>query len=219
MDERQHSVGLVGTGYIAHYHAKALKQVPKTRLVAACDVSAKRAAEFAGAYGISGYDSLEAMLENEALDVVHVLTPPQHHFAAGRMVLDSGTHLFLEKPMCTQSAECECLLELAEERGLRVGANHNFLFHPAYERLRNDVRDGLIGAIDHVAITWALELPQIKTGPFDMWALQDPTNILLEIGSHSVSQVLDLAMAPESHRVHASNPVVLPGGNLFYRRW
>lgn len=219
MDGRSYSVGLVGTGYIAQYHAKALQYVPGAALVAACDVSARRASDFAAAHNIAAYGSVEAMLENEALDVVHVLTPPQHHFAAGRTALDAGVHLFVEKPLCTQAAECECLLALAEQRGVRLGTNHNFLFHSAYERLRNDVRGGLIGAIDHIAITWAMELPQIRSGPFDTWVLQDPTHVLLEIGPHGVAPVLDLAMTPEVIRVHASDPVGLPGNRLFYRRW
>ncbi|HOA73901.1 MAG TPA: NAD-dependent epimerase/dehydratase family protein [Phycisphaerae bacterium] len=220
MSERQYNVGLAGTGYIAHYHAKALCRMPSVRLAAVCDLSRSRASDFAAAYGIAGvHTSLETMLARERLDVVHVLTPPPDHGRAGRLILDAGAHLLLEKPMCTDLAECDSLLHVAEQRGLRVGANHNFLFHPAYERLRGDVRSGLIGSLDHIAITWALELPQVKNGPFDMWALRDPANILLEVGSHAISQVLDLAPVPEEITVRPSDAVQLPGGVTFFRRW
>lgn len=220
MHSHTYSIGLIGAGYIADYHAKALRRMGSARLAAVCDASPVRATKFAAAHHIGGiYDSIETMLANEALDVVHVLTPPEHHASVGRMVLESGAHLFLEKPMCTEPADCDRLLEIAERQGLRVGANHNFLFHAAYEWLRSDVRSGVVGAIDHVAITWALELPQLRSGPFDMWAMQDPTNILLEIGSHCMSQVLDLGLMPDSVAVHPGSPMMLPGGRIFYCRW
>lgn len=220
MDHTKYSVGLVGAGYIAAYHAKALRRIPGLRLASVCDVSPSRAAGFAATHGIGGiYDSLDTMLANEALDAVHVVTPPENHASLGCKVLESDTHLFLEKPMCTEAADCDRLLELAEQHQLRLGVNHNFLFHPAYESLRTDVRSGTLGPLDHIAITWALELPQLKQGPFDMWALQDPTNILMEVGSHCLSQVLDLASVPDSIAVHPGNPLVLPGGKRFYQRW
>jgi len=51
--------------------------------------------------------------------------------------------------------------------------------------------------------------------------LRAPENSMLEIGSHSVAQMLDLVGSPEtsSLRVHASNPVELPSGRPFFRRW
>lgn len=220
MHERTYSVGLVGTGYIAHYHAAALRRMPLVSLRAVCDVNAARSSDFAVRHGIAGaHDSLEDMLACERLDVVHVLTPPEDHVRAGRLVLEAGAHLFLEKPMCTQTADCDALLELAERRGLRVGSNHNFLFHPAYERLRDDVRSGLLGPLDHVSIVWVLELPQLKSGPFDMWALQEPTHVLLEVGPHAFAQVLDLGLSPEEVSVRPGSPVTLAGGQVFYRRW
>ena len=220
MSEHTCKVGLVGTGYIADYHAKALARAAGTRIVAVCDTNHSRAAAFAARYGIAGvYDTVEAMLGNEMLSVVHVLTPPDHHAAVGDRVLGSGAHLFLEKPMCVDVAGCEKLLAAADRKGLSVGVNHNFLFHPAYEQLRNDVRGGVLGTIDQITITWALELPQLRSGPFDTWALRHPANIMFEIGAHGVSQMLDLVPPPDRLAVYPTDEMRLPDGNTFYRRW
>lgn len=216
----QLKVGFVGTGYIAQYHAEAVAALPDARLVAVCDLNGGRARSFANKHDVPGvYESAERMLENERLDVVHVLTPPDQHYAVGHLLLDSGAHLLLEKPMCSEAAGCDGLLTKAERRNRRLGVSHNFLFHPAYELLRNDIRQGHLGPLDQICVTWALELPQIKAGPFDAWVLRHPANILFEIGSHCLSLVLDLVEPPEDIAVRGIDAVTLPTGTAFCRRW
>ncbi len=102
---------------------------------------------------------------------------------------------------------------------LRLGVGHNFLFAEPYEQLRRDLRDGVLGRIDDVRITWHQALPQAVHGPFDAWMLRDPRNILIETGPHLVAQMLDLVGEPEEMEARASNPIELPTGRKFYRRW
>ncbi len=213
-------VGLVGAGYIADWHAQGLRSVENVELVAVCDRAPARAQTLAVKFGVAhAYGSLEEMLASEKLDAVHVLLPPDHHFEAARTALEAGVNVFLEKPMCDRSAECEALVRLAEERGLRLGVGHNFLFAEPYEQLRRDLRGGVLGRIDEVRITWHKALPQAVHGPFDAWMLRDPRNILIETGPHLVAQMLDLVGEPEEMKARASNPIELPTGRKFYRRW
>ena len=76
--------------------------------------------------------------------------------------------MFLEKPMCTSVGEADDLLQTASDRGLKIGVNHNFLYSAAYGHLRQAVRSGRIGPLDHVAFNHFLELPQIRLGPFEL---------------------------------------------------
>src|SRR5262249_32166974 len=55
--------------------------------------------------------------------------------------------------------------------------------------------------------------------PFDLWMLRAPRNIVLEVGSHLVAHMLDLVDHPEIVSVSATNPLDLPGGVRFFRRW
>ena len=129
--------------------------------------------------------------------------------------------MHLSKNRCASAPRTACLLtRLAEERWvLELGVGHNFLFSECYERLRNDLHNGILGTIDHIAVTWHRELPQLTSGPFDIWMLREPANVMLEIGSHGVAQMLDLPGLPEAVDARASNPVDLPSGQKFYRRW
>jgi len=217
-------VALLGAGYIADWHAQCLRSVAETELVAVCDRFLSKAQALAHKFGIPKiYGSLEDMLAAESLDAVHVLLPPDRHFAAAHTLLESGVDVFLEKPMCDRAEDCDELVRIAAAHGRKLGVGHNFLFAPIYEKLRHDLRTGVLGRIDQLTITWHRPLPQILHGPFDIWMLRDPRNILIEIGPHLVSQVLDLVGHPGEISyeilVRPTNPVLLPNGRRFYRRW
>ena len=191
-------VALLGAGYIADWHAKTLQSVEGVEVVAVCDSYQAKAEALARKFGVPAvYGSLEAMLAAENLDAVHVLTPPDRHFHSARIVLEADVNVFLEKPMCDRVEDCDALVQLAQQRGLRIGVGHNFLFSEVYEQLRSDVRSGVLGSLDDITITWHRGLPQAVHGPFDTWMLRDPRNILIEVGSHSVAHMLDLIGEPE----------------------
>lgn len=213
-------IALAGAGYIADWHARAVRRIAGAELVAVCDRAVARARALAGVWGVRGvYDSLERMLQNERLDVVHVLLPPEAHFDAAMMTIAAGVNVFLEKPMCITAEQCDRLIDEAARRGLRVAVGHNFLFSRPYEQLAADVRGGVLGRIDHVTIAWHRELPQLAAGPFDAWMLRDPGNIMLEVGPHSMAHLVDLLGQPAAMDVKAGNPRRLPSGAIFYRRW
>ncbi len=213
-------VGLLGAGYIADWHVKALRLLNNVDLVAICDRVLPRAQGTARLHGIPHvYDSLEKMLAEQKLDAVHVLLPPEAHFAAAAQLLNAGVHVMLEKPMCVDAAQCAELAALAKEKNLRLGTGHNFLFYQTYERLRTDIHDGRLGPLDHVAIHWNLELGQVRAGPHESWLFRDPRNVLLEIGPHLAAILLDLVGTPDKISVQATNPCTLPTGQVFYRRW
>ncbi len=148
-------VGLWARGILPTGTRRGFARWQNVELVAVCDQALARAQALAGKFGVAqAYGSLEAMLAAEKLDAVHVLLPPDRHFAAARTALEAGVNVFLEKPMCDRAADCEALVRLAAERGVRLGVGHNFLFSEPYEQLRRDLRSGVLGRIDDVMITW-----------------------------------------------------------------
>ena len=214
-------VALLGAGYIADWHAKCLKSVAGVELVAVCDQAQERAEALAARFGIAkSYGSLAVMLQAEKLDAVHVLLPPDLHFAAASTVMEAGVSVYLEKPMCDRWSLCEELIRKAAARSAaHLGVGHNFLFSRPWEQLRRDVRSGILGRIDQMRITWNRFLPQSAFGPFDIYMLRDPRNIMLETGSHLVAYMLDLVGEPDEMEVRAGNAINLPTGRSFYRRW
>ena len=213
-------VGIVGAGYIADYHVHALRRLPGIDLVAVCDLDRGAAERLARAHAIpSVHADLAEMLAAEALSAVHVLVPPDRHLAVGRALIEAGVHTLFEKPMCASAAECDALTQLAQASGLKIGTSHNFLFSPAYERLRRAHRERWLGRIDAIDVIWNKHLPLARTGPFSAWMLRAPGNILLEVGPHSLAHVLDLTGELEDPQVRVFGSELLPNGAVFHERW
>ena len=211
---------IVGTGYIASFHARAIRTLQHVELACVCDTNLLGAQVFAARWGVQQtFGSVEAMLRDQRLDAVHILVPPDQHYAIARAVLRSGAQVFLEKPMCASVDEAHDLVRTAGDSGLKIGVNHNFLFSSAYDRLREVVHSGKIGPLDHVTFNHFFELPQIRFGPFDQWMLRAPGNVILEVGPHLVSALLDLVGEPDQLSITADREVTLPGGAQVRRRW
>jgi nucleoside-diphosphate-sugar epimerase/predicted dehydrogenase len=218
--QRLTKVALLGTGYIADFHYRALTTLPNVQVSAVCDLNRTLAQQFAASKRIPGvYTSLTEMLTQESLDVVHVLTPPNLHFATTREVLAAGVDALIEKPFCHTTALCQELQQQADLAGRKIGISHNFLYAPAYESLLADLNSGRLGQIDQVDIVWNRELGQLRGGPFGAWMLQAPQNILFEVAPHSFAHLAHLLGSPDSLAVQVWDPLKLPQGQDFYRRW
>lgn len=212
-------VGLLGAGYILKSHALAVRTAPGATLLAVCDVSRDRAAAAAAAYGIPEvFDSVEALAAS-SVEAVHVLLPPALHLAAARTLIRAGKHVFLEKPMGLDAADCRALADEAAAAGVALGVNHNFLFAPAYQPIRDAAREGRLGTIDHLAVDWLYALPLLQFGPFNNWILAEPGNVVFELGPHLAAFAVDLLGDPVIDAAHAANRVDLPGGLAAWRRW
>ena len=212
-------VGIVGAGYIADFHARSIQSLNGIQLCAVCDSNPRVASAFGAQWGVPSYDSTDAMLAQAQLDVIHILVPPDLHHSIARKALQAGLHVFLEKPMCVSVEECEDLSRLALAQKRLLAVNHNMLFSGAYRRLREHVRSGLLGPLDHVVFDQFAELGQIRAGPFNSWMLREPGNILLEIGPHPISALVDLVGVPEQLSALAEREMALPNGTSVYRRW
>lgn len=219
MSEKHWKVGLLGAGYIIEAHAKSLKHQRNAEIVAVCDQSRDRAEKASATYCIPNvFFALDDMLKSD-IDAVHVLLPPNFHFETAKQIIISGKHVLLEKPMCLSAKDCQALVALADKHQVKLGVNHNFLFLPSYQKLRQDVKDGTIGKLDHLTINWRLPLGQIQFGPYNTWMLQQPANLFFELGPHLVAFLEDLLGQPDRLRVDVSLPIDLPGDNRVYRRW
>lgn len=212
-------VGLLGAGYIVKSHARALRGTPGVEIASVCDQSLGRARAIADEFAIPAVHGSVEELAASDVDAVHVLLPPSAHLSAARTLIEAGKTVFLEKPMGPDAAGCRELADLADARGVKLGVNHNFLFTPGYEPIRDAVRDGALGPVDQLTVNWLVALPLLQFGPFNTWMVSRPGNLVLELGSHLAAFALDLLGPVEVVAAHASNPLDLPGDQRVWRRW
>ncbi len=184
---------LVGAGNIAHTHAAVLKETPGVQLHGVFDVNQGLARSFAASLGIPNvHATLDAAVQSGA-DAVHVLSPPDAHLASALPFVEAGMAVLLEKPIGVSSAECDRLRRAAQASGAVIGVNQNFVFNPAYLRLKAAVRSGSLGRPRHVGYVYAAPLRQLSARQFSHWMFRQPINILLEQAVHPLSQIADLA--------------------------
>ncbi|MDU8910815.1 NAD-dependent epimerase/dehydratase family protein [Aestuariicoccus sp. MJ-SS9] len=206
-------VGLIGAGYIAGWHADALRATKGVQLTAICDVSERAARGMAEGYGLRAFTSVEELIGSGACDAVHILTPPHLHRDLAIQCLKGGLHVLVEKPVATSAADTRAILKAAETAGKRFHAGHNFLGLPSYQRLKSMMQGGDLGRVSGAEITWALPLAPLRSGPFNLWLLREPRNLLLELGPHLVAFAVDLFGPLDVTFAEASKPVDLPGND------
>ena len=103
-----------GTGAIAAFHARAIAAQPGARLVGVVDHSREGAESFAARWGDTAvHDSIESLLAEERLDVLHVCTPPGVHAEQTIAALDAGVHVIVEKPPALSLEQLDAMQDAA----------------------------------------------------------------------------------------------------------
>jgi predicted dehydrogenase/nucleoside-diphosphate-sugar epimerase len=214
------AVALAGAGFIAETHLAVLRQLGNTEVVGVCDPNLARAEALARRWSIPLVGkSVADLLRQRRPDVLHVLVPPPWHFEVARQALDARLHVFVEKPLALRGDECAELADVARARGVLLGVNHNFLHHPLYLRLRQDLAAYRLGKVQHVVSTHSLPLRQLATGEHDHWMFREPANILFEQAVHPLSQICDLLGPVRQVTTTCSGEQVLRSGTGFRTRW
>jgi predicted dehydrogenase len=98
-------VGLIGAGYIASWHADALRATDGVEITAVCDPSEAAAKGLADGLGVRAFGGVADLIEAKVCDAVHILTPPHLHHPLAIQCLKAGLHVLVEKPVATSASE------------------------------------------------------------------------------------------------------------------
>jgi predicted dehydrogenase len=140
-------VAFVGCGNIAARYAASIAASDRVEIVGATDVAPGRADAFVAQFGGATYPTLEALLEDDAVDTVVNLTPPQQHASVTAAGLEAGKHVHSEKPLALRHEEAEKLVATAARRGVRLSCAPASLLGEAQQTAWKLVRDGAIGPV------------------------------------------------------------------------
>src|SRR5260370_32220457 len=109
-------VGLIGYGAIARDHAASIAQVAGLRLSGVCDISAERRELASREWGVPTHSRAEGMLDDPAVGLVVVGTPPVAHADAVLAALAAGKHVVCEKPFALRVDEVDGMIDEAAAR-------------------------------------------------------------------------------------------------------
>ena len=180
-------VAVVGCGRAGMIHARNFARlIPGARIVAVSDpVAANRDAARQELGEVAEYDDYRALLDHRGVQAVLIAAPTALHQEIAVAAASSGKHVFCEKPMAMNVAECDAMISAAQAAGvvLQIGFMRRFdeSFRVAHER----VRAGEIGEVVLVkSCTHGPSYP--KPWMFDLAQSNGP---LAEVCSHDIDTV------------------------------
>ena len=143
-----HNAAVVGSGFIGPVHAEALSRIG-VKVQGILGSSAEKSAHSAQQLGLpTAYKSYQEILDDPAVQVIHITTPNKTHFEMARAALEAGKHVVCEKPLAMNAAETGALVELARAKPTLIAAvNYNIRFYPMVLHARDLLRSGELGEI------------------------------------------------------------------------
>ncbi|WP_329130002.1 Gfo/Idh/MocA family oxidoreductase [Streptomyces sp. NBC_01476] len=177
---------IAGTGMIGRVHLDAVRR-SGAPVVGVSSSSPARAKEAAAELGVErAFDSSQALVTSDDVDVVHICTPNAAHAELAGLALRAGKHVVCEKPLTTDAATADALAALAARTGLVAAVPFVYRYHPMAAEARSRVRDGRAGDIrllhGHYLQDWLAE-PGDTNWRVDPVA-GGPSRAFADIGSH-----------------------------------
>ena len=138
---------VIGTGFIGTVHVEQLRRIG-VQVRGVLGSTPERGEERARALGVDrAYPSLEAVLDDPSVEVVHVTSPNHLHVPQARQILEAGRHVVCEKPLGMSAADSAGLVDFAARSGLVNAVNFNIRFYPLHQHVRELVASGGLGDV------------------------------------------------------------------------
>lgn len=195
-------IGIIGTGWIAEAHVKALQECPDVDIVALADLIPGKAENFAKTWGIEGaryYESDIALLENEKdLDCVTICTYNTEHAPCAIHALEAGVHVLLEKPFTVTLEEAVEVMRAEKKSGKILSIGFQPRFSENIQLIKEIVQSGELGDIYYIQ-TGGGRRRGIPT-PFGTTFIEKETGgigALGDIGCYSLDMLLNAVGYPK----------------------
>lgn len=141
-------IGMIGCGCVAGYgHAPAIAESDAVECVAYADVDRSRAEQFASRFGGGDvYDDYRLLLDRKDIDAVAIITMPTEHCRIATDALESGKHVFVEKPISSNVEDAKLMIETARRTGRKLSVGYLLRHTGAYQKMAEVIHAGLIGS-------------------------------------------------------------------------
>lgn len=119
--------GVIGVGHLGYHHARIYSALDGVELAGVCDTDAERGANVAAEFGVEYFTDLNALL-NAGVDAVSIASPTSLHHDHAIALLSVGVDVLVEKPIATNVAEGQTMVDSAarHDRILQVGHVERF---------------------------------------------------------------------------------------------
>ena len=135
--------GVIGVGTAGGWYADILKQSPGAQLSAALRSPGGDTKSVEERWGVPCYTDMQAFLSS--VDAVCIATPSGQHYQQAKSALEANKHVLIEKPITLKENEAFELLQLAQNKNLRLGVTLQRRADPMFIKIKHAIDTGAIG--------------------------------------------------------------------------
>jgi UDP-N-acetyl-2-amino-2-deoxyglucuronate dehydrogenase len=143
--------GIIGTGMIGDFHARAIQSLPNAELVGFYGTNAQKTAKLVEKYRCANWDSLSKILASD-VDIVTIATPSGSHMEIAVEAAKHGKHVICEKPLEIKLDKIDQMIAAHEKAGTRLGGIFNFRYNDPVRVLKKAVDSGRFGVITYASV-------------------------------------------------------------------
>jgi predicted dehydrogenase len=185
-------IGVIGYGYWGPNVVRNFADSEETSVVALADQNETRLSLLKRRHPeIEVTTDWRDLLSNPNVDAVAIATPVRSHYELALGALESGKHVFVEKPFTETSEQAERLIEEAEKRSLVLHVDHTFIYTGAVRKMREIVQTGELGEL------YYYDSVRVNLGLF-----QGDVDVLWDLAVHDLS-IMDFVFPGEPVEVSA----------------
>jgi predicted dehydrogenase len=206
--KRAPRIAFIGCGAVARKHSARLRRVaPHVALSYASRSADKAAATCRELKGATFYESYQAAVESDKVDLVFITTPPHLHLEWTLAALQQGKDVIVEKPAFPRVEAFDRVEAACKTHGRHVYVAENYYYKPLTQLLRRLIAEQVVGEVLFVQVN------ATKQQRNDDWR-EDPIiaggGALLEGGIHWVSLLANIGLTVESARAELPRPTRTP---------
>jgi predicted dehydrogenase len=169
--------GVIGYGYWGPNIVRNLRGLEGCQVVGICDQTPAARKRIQAAYPETPiYSDCNELIRSPEVDAIAVITPVWTHYELAKAALESGKHVFVEKPFTSTVAQAEELINLAEQKNLQIMVDHTFLFTGAVRKIQKLLKEGMLGKL------YYYDSMRVNLGLF-----QHDCNVIWDLAPHDLS--------------------------------
>lgn len=142
----KHKLAIVGFGGMGFWHWEELQTLDEPEVVGIWDIKEERR-NFAREHNIAVYDSFEAVLADDTVDIVVIATPNDLHKPLAIAAMRAGKNVICEKPITVSSKDLEDMIAVSEETGKFLTVHQNRRWDSDFLMIKEILKEGHLGPI------------------------------------------------------------------------
>lgn len=196
-----------GTGLIAEFHARAIREADGSELAGFAGRNAARLAELETKFGCPVWDSYETALRESDARAVSVATPSGLHLESVEAAAAAGKHVLCEKPLEVTTERIDRMIAVCAAAGVKLGCIFQLRQIPALAPIREALKAGRFGKVTFagVFVPWWREQAYYDASSWHgRWSL-DGGGALMNQAVHMVDLLCELFDVPDTVQAVASS--------------